>query len=100
MSAEIFDFPKTPHERARAVIEAAKDYAHARDVFRTADKALSAARQANQSDTWWLCDELDAAAGQVGATQQRVADLTLALTADGSLQDLSELLAASTAGRP
>ncbi len=100
MSAEIFDFPKTPHERAGAVIEAAKEYAHACEVFRAAEEALSAARQAKQPETWLLCDELDAVADQLGTAQKRVAELTLALMADGSLQDLSELLAASIAGRP
>ncbi|WP_027237269.1 hypothetical protein [Leisingera caerulea] len=97
MSAEIFDFPKTPHERAKAVIEAAKEYARAREAFDAADKTLA---QSGQRDTGQFSDELDAAADRLGATQQRVADLTVALTVDGALHDLSELLAAATAGRP
>lgn len=100
MSAKIFDFPMTPHERARAVIQAAESYAQALVAFEAADATLNQARQAGQRDTGLLADELDAAADQLGAAQQRVADFTLALTKDGSLQELSELLAAATAGRP
>jgi chromosome segregation ATPase len=100
MSAKILDFPKTPHERARAVIQAAQNYAQALEAFEAADATLTQARHTRQRDTGQLADELDAAADQLGAAQQRVADLTLALTIDGSLQELSELLAAATAGRP
>lgn len=100
MSAKIFDFPKTPHERARSVIQAAESYDQALAAFGAAGAALTQARQAGQRDTGQLADELDATADQLGAAQQRVADLTLALTKDGSLQELSELLAAATAGRP
>lgn len=100
MSAKIFDFPKTPYERARAVIQAAQNYSEALSAFEAADAKLTRARQTGQRDTGQLADELDATADQLGAAQQRVADLTLALTKDGSLQELSELLAAATAGRP
>lgn len=84
---------------AMQLITAAGEYAAARVAFDTAEKALFAAQRSQQPDSGQLCDELDAAADRLGATQQRVADLTVALTADGSLHDLSELLAAATAGR-
>ncbi|MDE4175773.1 hypothetical protein PXK01_16545 [Phaeobacter sp. PT47_59] len=96
MNAETFDFPMPSHDRVAALIDAAKEYCAAREAFAKADQAMGSERHAVGPH----CDELDAAADQLGATQQRVADLALALTSDGTFDAYCELLAAETAGRP
>ncbi|UWQ76798.1 hypothetical protein [Leisingera sp. M658] len=92
MSIETLKFPHPPHERAKALIEAAKNYAAAREEYEAADQNLWNADGLAPSEVDRIGDRFDEAFERMAEHQERVADLVADLTKDGSLASVSALL--------